>query len=49
MTVRQLLANLDSKELSEWIAYFNLPKDEKGKANLDTQFRNALRSRKKKF
>jgi hypothetical protein len=24
MTVKQLLASLDSRELSEWIAFFNL-------------------------
>lgn len=24
MTVRQLLAGLDSREISEWLAYFNL-------------------------
>ena len=26
MTVRHLLASLDSQELSEWVAYFNLEK-----------------------
>jgi hypothetical protein len=24
MTVRQLLANIDSREIAEWIAFFNL-------------------------
>jgi len=24
MTVKQLLSSLDSRELSEWVAYFNL-------------------------
>jgi hypothetical protein len=35
MTVRQLLSTVDSRELSEWIAYFNL---EKGPT--DTQLSN---------
>lgn len=26
MTVRHLLASIDSREISEWIAYFNLQK-----------------------
>jgi hypothetical protein len=35
MTVKQLLASLDSRELSEWIAYFNLEKKK-----IDTQMTN---------
>lgn len=34
MTVRQLLASIDSSELSEWVAYFKIEKaraNEKGK------------------
>ena len=34
MTVKQLLANLDSRELAEWQAYFQIvgkPKDERPK------------------
>jgi len=38
MTVRQLLENMDSREISEWIAYFNL-----GKKPIDTQLSNTER------
>ena len=50
MTVRQLLNNLDSREISEWIAYFNLQnqKDEIKKMPLDQQFKAALQSKRKK-
>ncbi len=51
MTVRQLLASLDSREISEWIAYFNLGKAEKEKppaGSLEQQFKSVLTARRKK-
>lgn len=51
MTVRQLLAGLDSREISEWIAYFNLANSEKKKppaGSLEQQFKATLSSRRKK-
>ena len=47
MTVRQLLHNIDSREISEWIAFFNLKPQEKEKKSLDEQFKSALRSKRK--
>jgi len=44
MTVRQLLNNVDSRELSEWMAYFSIENekaDSKG-VDLNTQLMNAF-------
>jgi len=50
MTVRQLLSGIDSLELSEWVAFFNLQAKggENKKITLEEQFKSALRLRKKK-
>lgn len=51
MTVRQLLSGLDSRELTEWVAYFNLsnPAKETLKAMpLGDQIKKALKGRKRK-
>ena len=37
MTVKQLLANLDSREISEWHACFRLEAEEAKRAALDTR------------
>jgi len=44
MTVRQLLTNLDSRELSEWMAYFNIENEKiDGKGDdLNTKLLNAF-------
>lgn len=43
MTVRQLLTNLDSRELSEWMAYFNIENEQAdGKGDIDTKLMNAF-------
>ncbi len=49
MTVRQLLNSMDSKELSEWMAYFTIENekaDGKG-GDLNTQLMNAFNYSKK--
>lgn len=50
MTVRQLLSNIDSRELSEWIAYYKLREtpEERKPRGLDDQIKTALKSRKRK-
>jgi hypothetical protein len=37
MTVKQLLASLDSRELSEWVAYFNLSQKPAGNQLANTE------------
>lgn len=51
MTVKQLLASIDSREISEWVAYFNLlnkPGKEPEKKSLNQQFKDALKAKRKK-
>jgi hypothetical protein len=35
MTVRQLLSNMDSREMSEWMAYIKLDQKDEGKKKTD--------------
>lgn len=49
--MRHLLESIDSRELSEWAAFYNLGKSETKdpkKMSLDDQFKSALRVRKRK-
>jgi len=51
MTVRGLLSNLDSHEISEWIAYFKsleIEREQTRKANLEQQIKSALSGKRKK-
>jgi len=53
MTVRQLLSSIDSRELMEWVAFFNLKKEiptekqDVKKLSLDEQFRIAFENKRK--
>jgi hypothetical protein len=50
MTVKHLLASMDSREITEWIAYFNLlnkPGKKPENKSLDQQFKDALKSKRK--
>jgi hypothetical protein len=48
MTVRQLLSGIDSLELSEWVAFFNLQnRGAEKKRSLEEQFKDALTQRRK--
>ena len=42
MTVRQLLTSLDSAELSEWLAYFQLEHELQRQAELDAKLHKAF-------
>lgn len=48
MTVRQLLESMDSREISEWIAFFNMKpaKREEKTLPLEDQIRKTLQGRK---
>jgi hypothetical protein len=48
MTVRHLLSSLDSRELSEWIAYFNLSQKPADKQLTNTEKIKAFFTAKKK-
>lgn len=42
MTVRQLLNNLDSRELSEWMAYYQLEKEDMEKMKQGNKDNNSM-------
>ena len=50
MTVRQLLESLDSREISEWVAFFSMKatKREEKTLPLEDQIRKTLQGRKTK-
>jgi hypothetical protein len=49
MTVKQLLSSLDSRELTEWMAYFKLENERaKESSKIDNTLKNSLRGYSKR-